>query len=140
MIYGSGRYGPLHVLVLVWSSSDALTWSRESASAPWTGRHAIGYATTSTSIIICGGSTHNSWSTAYVSNDVWASTNYGSTWTRKLAAAGWKARSFPALTVLNDILYLTGGYQFGGGVSYNDLWKTTDSGATWTQIAATRPV
>ena len=84
-------------------------------------------------------------------NDVWRSSNYGSTWVRQTSAAPWAAR-FETLTFATrmpvsprtDLLYVIGGaqpnYMLGGSDTYyNDVWASSDYGVTWALITSSAP-
>ena len=68
-------------------------------------------------------------------NDVWKSADRGVSWSRVTAGAAFSARYFTTAEVLNDALYLMGG--FTGTAPYlNDVWRSTD-GVTWTDVTNT---
>ncbi len=67
-------------------------------------------------------------------NDVWRSTDDGATWTQMTANAGWSARSDQACVAMADSsIVLIGGIDNSGNYK-NDVWRSTDDGATWTQM------
>jgi hypothetical protein len=69
---------------------------------------------------------------------VWRSTDNGATWTQVTAHAGWSARhSFGSVVMPDGSILLMGGYDSTGrtGVK-DDTWRSTDAGATWTQVNA----
>ena len=69
-------------------------------------------------------------------NDVWRSMNYGATWTRINASAGWSGRKEHTSIVLPDgSIVLMGGYALGEGYK-NDVWRSTNYGATWVRMNA----
>jgi hypothetical protein len=79
------------------------------------------------SIVLTGG--HNG--IVYV-NDVWRSTNEGSTWTRVNNSAEWSIRAGPGIVTMADgSIVLTGGYT---AAALNDVWKSVDGGNVWTQV------
>ena len=67
--------------------------------------------------------------------DVWKSSDRGVSWNRAAANAGFSARYFATVGVLNGALYLMGGFQ-GIGAYLNDVWRSTD-GVTWTEVTNT---
>jgi hypothetical protein len=71
-------------------------------------------------------------------NDVWRSTDQGATWMQLTAAAPWVGRMGHTSEALPDssIVLMGGTYYDGGFVYLNDLWRSKDQGATWTQMTA----
>lgn len=62
----------------------------------------------------------------------------GITWTLVNAAPSWAAAArinFAAWS-LGGNLYVGGGFNTTAGTAYNDVWRSTDNGVTWTQITA----
>jgi hypothetical protein len=85
------------------------------------------------SIILMGGKELDSGSS--YKNDVWRSTDNGTTWTLVNASAGWTARYSHTSVVMPDrSIVLLGGY--GSTGNKNDVWRSTDNGATWTLVNA----
>lgn len=69
-------------------------------------------------------------------NDVWR-TSDGITWTQRTAAAGWAARdNARAIRVGTSTTWLVMGGENAAGTKLNDVWQTTDSGTTFTQLTA----
>ena len=110
----------------------------ENFTAPWTqtkANNAVGWTARDShtsvvmpdgSIVLMGGEPD--------SNDVWRSTDNGTTWTQMTAAAGWSARHAHSSVVMPDgSIVITGGYT---GAGLNDVWRSTDNGATWTLMTA----
>ena len=61
--------------------------------------------------------------------------NYTAPWTQVNASAGWSARYWHSSVAMPDgSIVLMGGY--GSGSLKNDMWRSTDNGATWTQMNA----
>jgi len=57
--------------------------------------------------------------------------NYTTPWTQVTASAGWSARAGHSSVAMPDgSIVLMGGYPFP-----NDVWQSTDNGATWTQMS-----
>lgn len=78
----------------------------------------------------------------YGINTVWSSED-GETWTKVNEGASdeqkFTARTNASVANLNGDLYLTGGYSVGFGApqgAMNDVWKSTDGGATWSTLDA----
>ncbi len=117
----------------VWRSMDyGATWTEVNSSAGWPGR---GYHSSIVladgSILLMGG---NSISPNLGKNDVWRSTDNGSTWMQMTANAGWTARFGHSSVVMPDgSIVLMGG---SNGTYYHDVWRSTDNGTTWTQMTA----
>ncbi|MFA5379264.1 MAG: PKD domain-containing protein, partial [Dehalococcoidia bacterium] len=114
----------------VWRSTDSgTTWIQMTASAEWSARdlHSC-VAMPDGSIILMGG-----YDRSYnIKNDVWRSSDYGATWTRVNASAGWSARyGSTSVAMLDGNIILMGGF---GGSYKNDVWQSTDNGTTWTQV------
>jgi hypothetical protein len=78
-------------------------------------------------------------------NDVWSSQD-GVNWVQKTADAGWEGRAGLSSIVYRDELYVFGGSKnddqsiIGPGgparIYFNDVWKSSDEGATWQEVAA----
>ena len=111
-------------------------WTQMTANAGWTARYYhSSVAMPDGSIVLMGGWALNEG----VKNDTWRSTDNGATWTQQTASAGWSARSEHSSVVMPDgSIVLMGG--FGGydndNFYKNDVWRSTDNGATWTQQTA----
>ena len=70
-------------------------------------------------------------------NDVWRSTDNGATWTQMTANARWSARAGPSSVAMPDgSIVLMGGFDSTSANPTNDVWRSTDNGATWTQMTA----
>ena len=119
-----------------WRSTDkGATWTRMSATSGWSGRFGhTSVALPDGSIVLIAGNAPNDFGTK---NDVWRSTNNGSTWSQQTAATAFLERYFHASVALSDgTIVVTGGR--AGGVTvdtlFNDTWQSTDKGATWTSV------
>jgi PKD repeat protein len=122
-----------------WRSTDGgATWTNQTATsgadAGWSARalHSS-VVLPDGSIVIMGGRDDDSFT-----NDTWRSTDGGATWTNQTATsgadAGWSARTLHSSVALPDgSIVLMGGQIFGDGPR-NDVWRSTDGGATWTQL------
>ena len=116
----------------VWRSTDnGSTWTQVNPSAEWSARNLhTSMAMPDGSIILMGG-----WDGGY-KNDVWRSTDNGSTWTQVNPSVGWSARySHSSVAMPDGSIVLMGGVD---GISpyKNDVWRSSDYGATWTQVNA----
>ena len=68
-------------------------------------------------------------------NDVWSSTDNGISWTQMNPSAGWSARASQSSVVAPgspNTIILMGGQ--GSGVYKNDVWSSTDNGASWNVV------
>ncbi|MBN2147341.1 MAG: hypothetical protein JW726_08130 [Anaerolineales bacterium] len=119
----------------VWRSIDqGSTWTQMTAAAPWVARSGT-YTTVALpdgSIVLMGGYDGTNYR-----NDVWRSTNNGANWTQMTAAAEWVGRSggFSSAALPDGSIVLMGGYNTSGGYR-SDVWRSTDNGASWTQMTA----
>lgn len=112
----------------IWRSPDhGITWNRVTSHAEWSQR--IGQSCVALldgSIVMIGGNGLN---------DVWRSTDSGRSWTVMTEHANWSPRNFPSSVVLPDgSILLLGGNSDNQGGRWNDVWRSTDKGATWTQV------
>lgn len=113
-----------------WRSTDGgTTWTLANASGSWSARSSFAaVALPDGSIVLMGGDDRN---------DVWRSVDEGATWTRLTAAAGWAGRyGHAAVTLPDGSIVLMGGCRGSTSTYYNDVWRSTDRGATWTCINA----
>ena len=109
-------------------------WMQMTMEAEWTGRDGhSSVALPDGSIVLMGGSPG-------FRNDVWRSTDQGATWTQMTAAASWAGRMDHTSVALPDgSIALMGGNDGSASVLNNprkDVWRSTDQGATWTQMTA----
>jgi PKD repeat protein len=115
----------------VWRSFDnGITWTRQTAAAGWPATYfPIGHLMPDGSIVVIAVKDGSSSQAS-----VWRSTDYGVTWTRQTATAGWSARGQISSAVMPDgSIIVSGGTQSGGFTQFNDVWRSTDYGVTWTQ-------
>ena len=103
-------------------------WVQVNASAGWSARNRhSSVVMPDGSIVLMGG-----WEGYNVKNDVWRSTDNGTTWTQVNENAGWSARRSHSSVVMPDgSIVLMGGWDSS---SRNDIWRSTDNGTTWTQV------
>jgi len=117
----------------VWRSTDeGATWTQVTASAGWSARsYPSSVVMPDGCIILAGGEDSTG-----VKNDVWRSTDNGATWTQVNANAGWAPRYGHSSVAMPDgSIVLMGGFD-GLVTDMNDVWRSTDEGATWTQVTA----
>lgn len=99
----------------------------------WPRHNHAGVVLSDDSIVLMGGNGMN---------DVWRSQDKGDNWTMMALFADWSGRSAPAAVALpDDSILLLGGLAFEGEKRdyKNDVWRSTDQGATWTQVTANAP-
>ncbi|RMB56732.1 hypothetical protein EAX61_13070 [Dokdonia sinensis] len=102
----------------IWSSTDGLTWTLESASAIFGNV----YHHTVTAF-------NGRWYLTFGSN-VYSSNN-GIDWVFE-ATTGFAAANYQKTVILNDTLYVLGGHT-SSTIPVNEVWKTTD-GTTWEEV------
>jgi N-acetylneuraminic acid mutarotase len=118
----------------VWRSTDnGATWTEMTADAGWSGRNGLSVvATPDNSIVLMGGNDFNG-----DKSDIWRSTDDGATWTEMNPHAGWPPRSYQSSVAMQDgsIVLMGGVGDTNNNIShYNDVWRSTDDGATWTEM------
>lgn len=118
----------------VWlSSNQGETWTLVTAEAEWESRkYHTSVALPDGSIVLMGG--QNGYYATDWDNDVWRSSDQGNTWTLMTKDAAWSERGSHTSVVLTDgsILVLGGKQWDAGYLGLNDVWRSTDQGATWT--------
>lgn len=113
-------------------------WVRLTNAAPWGPRVLHMVASFNGALWVLGGQTDvNNAATAL--NDVWTSTDGGSTWTLVTAAAPWAARGMSYdPVVLNGKLWIVGGGAYDAIPAnrqfHNDVWSF--DGVTWVNVLA----
>ena len=110
------------------------TWILMNKSA-WGSRSGLtGVVTPDGSIVIMGGEERGY---PYLSrNDVWRSTDYGATWVLMNASAEWTPRDLHSSVVMPDGSIVLMGGRISEWGYINDVWRSTDNGATWTKMIA----
>jgi hypothetical protein len=123
----------------VWSSSDGITWTQETAAATFSARSGHRLVVYNNKMWLIGGDdgilkpiSPNDDNLGSLKNDVWSSTD-GITWVQQTAATAFPARSDFTVVVYNNQLWLIGGYQ--GGFYKTDVWSSND-GINWSQQTA----
>jgi PKD repeat protein len=124
-----------------WRSTDnGTTWMQKNSSSGWTAReHHKMVVMPDRSVLLISGYTA---ATPPEMNDTWRSTNDGATWNLMNASPGWLIRSEPVVVSFpdGDVIITAGddGIAGAGGVGFhNDTWRSSDNGATWTNITGT---
>jgi pimeloyl-ACP methyl ester carboxylesterase len=121
----------------VWRSTDrGATWTQMTANAGWAPRSShTSVALPDDSIVLMGGLDSG---TRY--RDVWRSIDQGATWIQMTANAGWSGRELLASVALSDGSIILMGGDDGGSLftsaRKNDVWRSTDQGATWTRLTS----
>ena len=119
----------------VWRSADnGATWTEVNANALWAGRFGqASVALPDGNIVLMGGDVANG---AVYSNDVWRSTDKGTTWIEVNTTPGWSPRvNLNAVAMPDGSVVLMGGLDNNYGNPFrNDTWRSTDDGATWTEV------
>ena len=116
----------------VWRSLDnGVTWTLLTASAGWSARAGHSCVVASDGSIILAGGIGEIGSL----NDVWRSTNKGQNWTQMTASAEWDSRYWHSSVALHDGSILIMGGSGDSIIIANDVWRSTNNGATWTRVA-----
>ncbi len=117
-----------------WTSTDkGATWTLVNASSGWSQRsgHTSVVTPDGTIVLMDGTSDHE------IVYDVWKSEDYGATWTLvnedSLPPDSWASKPARGSLAMPDGSILLMG---GDGVmeAWNDLWRSTDYGETWTLV------
>ncbi|MFA5268253.1 MAG: kelch repeat-containing protein [Methanoregula sp.] len=133
---GYGRYTGL--VNNTWRSTDGgSTWAQVTSKARWTARYDhTSVVTTGGNIVLMGGRSDGS-GINFLRNDTWSASSNGIVWTPVNTSSGWEARHGHSSVALPDgsILLMGGERSYGSvGEIYNDIWRSTDDGATWTEV------
>ena len=133
MIGGDGRPNDFND---VWNSANGASWNQvgvTTAFTPARGSHSLA--------VLNEGAHHGLYLIAGKAGaapigDVWKSTDgEGKIWTRVIQNAQFGNRSDHSSPVQGGALYVIGGNS-AAGVFHNDVWKSTDGGATWVNVHA----
>lgn len=115
----------------VWSTSDGVSWTQATSTAPWGTRFGMGMVTDAGGTMYIIGGNPGPLATA----DVWSSTD-GANWTQVTANGGFGGRQYFTTLYFNNRIWIIGGTNGGSGyngVTYCDVWSSGDGGATWQQ-------
>jgi len=136
-VIGGMALDPLPILFDdVWSSVDGVTWTQETAAAPWTARFAHRSVVHDGRIWVIGGNVDPVSPSTSV-NDVWSSVD-GVAWTQETAAAPWAARHSHASVAYDGKIWVMGGYDEYTYTMFSDVWSSVD-GVAWTRETAGAP-
>lgn len=112
----------------VWRSADrGVTWARVSSTIHFDPIRNFPLVELSTGMLVA------------VAAQVWASVDTGATWTLQAPAVPWSGLGlFMCTRVAGDVLVITGG-KAASGTRVNDVWASSDFGATWAKQEVTGP-
>lgn len=117
----------------VWKTADGTGWIQQTLTAPYIARLSHAMTSLNGKLYISGGSAL----IGTLLNDVWESSDGGINWTQKTAAAAWTPRYAHTMIGFNNKLYVLGGDDSVEAPNpLNDVWESSDDGATWTQLTA----
>jgi uncharacterized repeat protein (TIGR01451 family) len=128
---GTNIYAPGYDSNEVWRSTDkGATWTLVNSSPGWSARRGhTSVVLPDGSIVLMGGREAGSFF-----NDVWRSTDKGSTWVLVTDNPGWSRRSGHSSMAMPDGSIMLMGGETNNGIDSNDVWRSTDKGATWTLV------
>ena len=116
----------------VWTSADRdVTWRQTAATPRYPAREAHSSAVLGTTLYVIMGSTSSG-----ATQDIWRSTNLGSTWSQVTNnIVGPDTHFSHASVVVGNRVYVIGGFERLGNT--NSVWRSaaTVSGTGWTQVA-----
>lgn len=121
----------------VWLFDEDLEGTTQLENAGWSPRHSFGYAYKGNKVWVFGGDLNS----GDFQNDSWEGVqneDLSITWTLKNSNCEFGDRVLFASCIHNDELFVIGG-QTNAITNANpkqDVWKSTDGGATWVQIAS----
>ena len=112
-----------------WLSADlGISWTLQTSAAAFGARSCSGAVVLGNRILLCGGDNLGGFT-----NDCWISADLGVTWTQQTAAALWSPRLRFGMVATGSgasaVVLLCGGYH---GVVFNDCYKSSNQGVTWT--------
>ena len=119
----------------VWSSPDTgSAWTEVNANPAWLPRSMqSGVVTPDGNIVMTGG--YNQ--TEGINNQTWLSKDGGATWILMNPSSGWETRRYHTSVAMPDgSIVLMGGSNIQINPPYQDVWRSTDDGATWTIVNA----
>ena len=115
----------------VFRSVDGVTWTLQTAEAPWQGRgnQAMVWLQPSATLVLMGGEL----ASGQTLNDVWASGDAGVTWAL-VGTAAWSPRRSHVSVAIGDVVLV-----MGGSAGNDEVWASSDGGATWTAQTLSAP-
>ncbi|WP_281768938.1 kelch repeat-containing protein [Methanoculleus bourgensis] len=116
----------------IWQSTDyGKTWEEVNPSAGWPARRShTSVAMPDGGIVLMGGYDDDN----NFLNDTWLSTDYGEHWELVNASSGWSGRAYHTSVAMPDGSIVLMGGEDDDSEYLNDIWRSTDGGATWTQL------
>ncbi|MDC7247625.1 MAG: kelch repeat-containing protein [Sphaerochaetaceae bacterium] len=118
-----------------------LTWSQLSFTDGWSSRYKHASTVYDGKLWVFGGYGYQDISSDSYLEDVWYSQD-GATWVNATSDAPWKGRAGHCVVVLNDTMYLIGGFAVDEDDNdedtnhyMSDVWSSTD-GENWTEVTA----
>lgn len=111
----------------VWSSTDGITWTQETAAAGFSGRRKHQLVVFDNKLWLIGGMGFPGFGGG-PQNDVWSSAD-GVTWARETGAAPFSPRSGHQALVFDNKLLVIGGID-ANFEPLNDVWSSSD-GVSW---------
>jgi hypothetical protein len=106
----------------VWSSTDGISWTDVTDSAPWPPRMGHSLVVYDDKMWVLGGGDHS----GLTLNDVWYSSD-GENWTCADSSAGWTARESQYAAVMNNTIWILAGRSAAGNC-FNDVWRMSNQG------------
>ena len=141
-IYVIGGFSTTGRLNDVWKSKDGgVTWNKVNTGTRGAGtlfpiRNGHESLAVGSDIYVIGG-----YNGTRALNDVWKSSNGGATWAQVATGSTtaspptlFSARQGHSLVAVSSDMYVIGGFDRTNFL--NDVWKSTNGGVTWTQVAA----
>jgi hypothetical protein len=126
----------------VYRSADGSTWEQVTGSAPWSAReghevvNALARGRRQRLLLLMGGRTVASGGAMTYLNDVWSSVDGGAQWQQVTAAAAFPARAHFGAASMGSAVLVLGGATYKPALRLNDVWRSTDGGASWTEVQA----
>jgi len=136
VIGGEGPQAPAGSRNDVWYSSDGVSWTSATLSAPWSRRDSHTSLVFNGRIWVIGGEYYNPSGPGAVFNDVWYSSD-GVNWTSATLSAPWNPRFSHSSAVLGGKMWVFGGLDYGGH-AFSDAWYSVD-GVNWTSATLSAP-